>query len=164
MSTVTDRWFPFPRTVDERAARLVATGVVAGSLLAVLVWPWLAVALAVGFALRVAWGPRCSPLALVVTRVVLPRLSGPERPVPGPPKRFAQTIGLVTSTAAVVALVAGSPTAATVLLAVLVVAAGLEAAFGLCLGCVMFAGLMRAGVVPEAVCLECADLSRRAAA
>lgn len=164
MQTFTDRWFPFPRTVDERAARLVATGVVCGSLLAIFVWHWLAVALAVGFALRVAWGPRVSPLALVVTRVVVPRLSGPVRPVPGPPKRFAQTIGLVTSTAAVVALVAGSPAVAVLLLAVLVVAAGLEAGLGLCLGCVMFSGLMRIGVVPEAVCLECADLSRRVAA
>ena len=161
MSAPDRTWFPFPRTVDERAARLVATGVVCGSLLAIFVWHWFAVVLAVGFALRVGWGPRLSPLALLVTRVVVPRLSGPERPVPGPPKRFAQTIGLVTSSAAVVALLVGSPTVAVVLLAVLVVAAGLEAGFGLCLGCVMFAGLIRVGVVPEAVCLECADLSRR---
>ena len=163
MSTRTARWFPFPRTVDERAARLVASGVVGGALLAILAEPWIAVVLAVGFALRVAWGPRVSPLALLVTRVVVPRLPGPERPVPGPPKRFAQTIGLVVSTAAVGALVAGSPATAVVLLAVLVTAAGLEAAFGLCLGCVMFSGLMRAGIVPETICLECADLSRRAA-
>lgn len=164
MSARTERWFPFPRTVDERAARLVATGVVVGAVLGMVVWPGIAALLAVGFALRVAWGPRVSPLALLVTRVVVPRLPGPARPVPGPPKRFAQTIGLVVSTGAVVGLVAGSTTVATALLAVLVVAAGLEAAFGLCLGCVMFAGLMRAGIVPEAVCLECADLSRRAAA
>lgn len=164
MSARTERWFPFPRTVDERAARLVATGVVVGAVLGMVVWPGIAALVAVGFAFRVAWGPRVSPLALLVTRVVVPRLPGPARPVPGPPKRFAQTIGLVVSTGAVVGLVAGSTTVATALLAVLVVAAGLEAAFGLCLGCVMFAGLMRAGIVPEAVCLECADLSRRAAA
>ena len=164
MDTVVHRRFPFPRTVDERAARLVATGVVCGALFAIFVWPWFAAVLAVGFALRVGWGPRLSPLALVVTRVVVPRLSGPERPVPGPPKRFAQTIGLVVSTAAVVALVAGSGTVATVLLAVLVVASGLEAGLGLCLGCVMFSGLIRLGVVPEAVCVECADISRRLAA
>jgi len=164
MSTVASRWFPFPRTVDERAARLVATGVVCGALFAIFVWPWFAVVLAVGFALRVAWGPRLSPLALLVTRVVVPRLAGPERPVPGPPKRFAQTIGLVTSTATVVALIAGSTTVATVLLAVLVVAAGLEAGLGLCLGCLMFSGLIRLGVVPESVCVECADISRRVVA
>lgn len=161
MSSVVDRWFPFPSTVDERAARCVAAGVVVGALVAIFVWHWLAVVLAVGFALRVGWGPRFSPLALVVTRLVVPRLPGPERLVPGPPKRFAQTVGLVVSSGAVVALLAGSPTVAVALLALLLVAAGLESGLGLCLGCVMFAGLMRIGVVPEAVCLECADLSRR---
>ena len=40
-------------------------------------------------------------------------------------------------------------------------AAFLEAAFGLCLGCKAFALLMRLGVIPESVCLECSDLSLR---
>jgi hypothetical protein len=39
-------------------------------------------------------------------------------------------------------------------------AAFLEAAFGLCLGCRIFAVLMRIGLIPERVCLECADLGR----
>ena len=43
----------------------------------------------------------------------------------------------------------------------LVVAATLEAALGLCIGCKVFAGLMRAGIVPETVCVECADISAR---
>jgi hypothetical protein len=51
-----------------------------------------------------------------------------------------------------------------VLLAMLLVAAFLESAFALCLGCRLFALGMRAGLVPERVCLECADLSRRSAA
>jgi hypothetical protein len=42
-----------------------------------------------------------------------------------------------------------------------VVAAALEAALGLCIGCRIFAGLMRAGIVPETVCVECADIGRR---
>jgi hypothetical protein len=36
----------------------------------------------------------------------------------------------------------------------------LEAAFGICLGCRVFAALMRTGLIPESVCLECADLRR----
>ena len=40
-------------------------------------------------------------------------------------------------------------------------AAFLEAAFGLCLGCTAFGILMKVGVVPESVCLECSDLSLR---
>ena len=47
---------------------------------------------------------------------------------------------------------------------VLVVAATLEAAFSFCLGCMVFSWLMRAGMIPQAVCLECGDLSRRLAA
>ena len=49
------------------------------------------------------------------------------------------------------------------LLAALVVAAALESVAGLCLGCKAFTLLMRAGIVPESVCVECADLSRRMA-
>jgi hypothetical protein len=44
----------------------------------------------------------------------------------------------------------------------LVVAASLEAFAGYCLGCKAFALLMRAGVIPESACVECADVSRRA--
>ena len=41
----------------------------------------------------------------------------------------------------------------------IVLAAALESVFALCLGCKAFALLMRAGVIPESVCAECADLS-----
>jgi hypothetical protein len=50
--------------------------------------------------------------------------------------------------------------ASRALIALILVAASLEAFAGFCLGCVMFARLMRAGVIPEAVCEACADLSR----
>ena len=43
----------------------------------------------------------------------------------------------------------------------LVAAAGLEAGLGICLGCRIFAGLMRAGLVPATVCQECADIWSR---
>ncbi len=45
--------------------------------------------------------------------------------------------------------------------ALLGIAAFLEAAFGLCLGCKVFGLLMRLGVVPDEVCAECNDLSLR---
>ncbi|MEA2145006.1 MAG: hypothetical protein QOG59_593, partial [Solirubrobacteraceae bacterium] len=93
--------------------------------------------------------------------LIAPRL-GARRPVPGAPKRFAQAVGTVFSSAALVlALLAGAHTAASLLLVLLAIAAGLESLGGLCLGCMMFAWLMRAGVVPESVCLECADISAR---
>ena len=93
--------------------------------------------------------------------VVAPRL-GERRPVPGPPKRFAQAIGAAVTTAALVlALPVGLHTAAAVVLALMIPAAGLESIFGYCVGCRIFGLLMTAGVIPEATCAECADIGLR---
>jgi hypothetical protein len=76
--------------------------------------------------------------------------------VPGPPKRFAQGMGAAFSvTAAVLGVGLGLDTAAYALLGLLVVAATLESVFAFCIGCKLFALLMRAGVIPEAVCERC---------
>jgi hypothetical protein len=156
-SKLTCAMFSFPRVVDERAARLVATGVVLlGSAAVLTTSPIVVALLAAGFLLRVGWGPRFSPLALLVTRVIVPRLDGAPRPVPGPPKRFAQGIGATFTVGALVLIVAGAKTAAFALVGLLLVAAGLEAFAGFCLGCWLFARLMRLGVIPEAVCERCA--------
>jgi hypothetical protein len=48
-----------------------------------------------------------------------------------------------------------------VLIAGLTVAASLEAFVGLCLGCVMFARLMKWGLIPTTVCEACNDISKR---
>jgi Domain of unknown function (DUF4395) len=154
----------FPNPVNEKAARVVAGGVLLlGIATLASGWTWLLAVLAVGFWLRVAAGPRFSPLGQLATKAIAPRL-GPPKLVPGPPKRFAQTIGAVlTTTGAVLALGFGLDGAATVLTALLVVAAGLESLLGVCVGCLLFGALMRAGVVPETVCAECADLSLRRA-
>jgi len=158
--------FRFPHPVNEVSARLVAGAVVAMSIVAIAAdQPWLLAVIAYGFVARVLTGPTLSPLGQLVTRVVTPRLGLAPRPVPGPPKRFAQAIGAVFSvTASVLALGFGLRGAAYILMALLVVAAGLESFAGLCLGCRMFALLMRAGVIPERVCAECADLWSRQAA
>jgi hypothetical protein len=124
-------------------------------------WLWLFGLLAVDFTMRVAYGPR-SPLAQVALRVLRPRVPAAERPVPGPPKRFAATLGAVMSVLVVVfAYVTGWTTAAWVVVAAMVFFPFLEAAFGLCVGCQVFALLMRAGAIPQAVCEDCADITRR---
>ena len=152
----------FPNPVNEVAARTVATGVVVMALgVAVAGWGWLLVPLTYGFWARVLTGPTLSPLGQFATRVVAPRLREHERLVPGPPKRFAQAIGVAFSTTASVLWLLGTTGAARVVVAALAGAAFLEAAFGLCLGCRAFALLMRAGLVPEQVCEDCADISRR---
>ena len=155
--------FEFPNPVNEVSARLVAAGTaLLGLACLVLGQPWIAALLAVEFALRVAFGPRVDPLARLVTRVIVPRLGWPERPTAGPPKRFAQAIGAVVTVTASLLFLAGWSTAGYALIAMLVVFATLESTLGLCVGCKVFAGLMRVGVIPEAVCEECADLSLRA--
>jgi hypothetical protein len=155
------RLFSFPNPVNEVSARLVAGGVVLLSLATILfAQPWLTAVIAYGFLARVLSGPTLSPLGQLVTRVITPRLRVAARPVPGPPKRFAQAIGLVFSvSAAVLALGFGLTSAAYAVLGLLIVAATLESVFGLCLGCKAFAVLMRAGVIPEEVCERCNNLA-----
>lgn len=153
--------FSFPNPVNDKAARVVA-GVVLATVLATLFTStyWLLIPLAYGFWARVLTGPTLSPLGWVAQNVVAPRL-GAKRPVPGPPKRFAQAMGAVMSTAALVLAYAVSHTAADVVLIAFIPAAGLESIFGYCLGCKLFGLLIRAGLVPETVCAECADISPR---
>lgn len=157
--------FDFPKQVNETSARLVAGGVVAqGALFLVVQQWWVLAPLAYGFLARVLSGPRFSPLGQVVTRLVTPRLPGNHRIVPGPPKRFAQGVGLAFSTGALIAWAIGAHTVSFGLIAVLVVCAGLEAFVGFCLGCWMFNKLMRWGLIPEDACVECNDISARLAA
>jgi hypothetical protein len=154
--------FTFPNPVNEKAARVVAGGVVVLAVAAIATgWRPLLIVLAIGFALRVLSGPRFSPLGLLATKVVAPRLGEPKL-VPGPPKRFAQAIGLTFSLAAVLLAYAfDATTAAWIVTGLLAVAAFLESVFALCLGCHAFSLLMRAGVVPESVCEECANIWAR---
>jgi uncharacterized protein DUF4395 len=152
----------FPRTVNEKAARVVAGCVAIVALVALLASAqWLLVPLALGFWARVLTGPRFSPFALLATRVIAPRL-GPPKEVAGAPKRFAQGMGAAITTLGSLAWLVGLGTVADVLLAMLVAAATLESVFAYCLGCQIFGLLMRAGVVPEDVCAECADIWARA--
>ena len=152
--------FSFPDPVNEVSARLVAGAVVLMAVATIAFdQPWLIVLLAYGFLARVLTGPTLSPLGQLVTRVVTPRLGLEARPVPGPPKRFAQGIGAAFSvTAAVLALGFGLRGAAYVALGMLAVAATLESVFGYCLGCKAFAVLMRIGVVSEDVCERCNNI------
>ncbi|MFZ9954331.1 MAG: DUF4395 domain-containing protein [Ilumatobacteraceae bacterium] len=154
--------FPFPHPVNETSARLVAAGVVVmGTAYAVTGAAWLLVPLVYGFLARVSTGPAFSPLALLATKVLTPRIKTDHRMVAGPPKRFAQFVGLVfTSTAAVLWLL-DFGVASRVVAAALVAAAVLESVFAICLGCIMFSWMMRLGVIPQRVCEECNNLQLR---
>lgn len=150
----------YPVVVNEKVARTVAAVVSASCAMVLLTgWYWLLVPIAYGFVARVLAGPRLDPLAALAQQFGR-RYLGRPRPVPGPPKRFAQGIGaVVTVGAALAALVFGLIGLANALLGMMVLFAGLEASVGFCVGCRIFALLMRIGVVPQEVCEACNDIS-----
>jgi hypothetical protein len=150
--------FSFPNPVNETSARLVA-GVVAVLAVVTVAFQqgWLIPVLAYGFVARALTGPTLSPLGLLATRVVTPRLPLRHRHSPGPAKRFAQTIGAVfTVTATLLWFAAGLHTAALALVGAIAFFATLESALGLCVGCRVFYLGMRLGLVPPSVCEDCA--------
>jgi hypothetical protein len=151
-----------PDPVNEKAARVVAGVVLVLAIVALATGAyWLLAVMAYGFVARVLTGPTLSPLGRLATSVVAPRLGAPKY-VPGPPKRFAQAIGAVLTTAgAVLALAFGQDGVADGLLAVMVIAAGLESIFAFCLGCRVFGLLIRLGLIPSQVCVRCADIWAR---
>ena len=73
--------------------------------------------------------------------------------MPGPPKRFAQLIGLTVTGGALAGWAAGAPLVTYVLLSVLLVAATLEAGFAICLGCIAYSAIWG--------CAGCDDISDR---
>lgn len=155
--------FRFPDPVNETSARLVAAGVVAQAVVFLFVREaWVLVPLTYGFLARVVTGPTLSPLGQFVTRVLTPGVESVlrrrdagfrSRQVPGPPKRFAQAIGLGFTAGAAVAWLLGAPAVAVALIAMLAAAATLEAVFALCLGCIAYSAIWG--------CADCDDISDR---
>lgn len=155
--------FRFPDPVNETSARLVAAGVVVQAVLFLVVQEgWILVPLTYGFLARVATGPTLSPLGQFVTRIATPGVESAlrrrdadfrSRRVPGPPKRFAQALGLGFSAGAAVAWLLGAPAVAVVSISMLAVAATLESVFAVCLGCIAHSALWG--------CADCDDISDR---
>jgi Domain of unknown function (DUF4395) len=154
--------FSFPNPVNDAAARTVALGVVAMTVTALATgWAWLLIPLTYGFLARVAAGPTLSPLGQFAVRVAAPRLTRWTKFVPGPPKRFAQAMGVAFSLSATIVWLSVGWTDARWILVPLLIAASLEGFVGFCIGCTVFGWLMRAGVIPASVCEECANLGAR---
>ena len=128
--------------IDPRGPRFAAgitTVVLAITLLTGSGW-LLAVQVAV-FAIGAVWGVSASPYGWVFRRLVRPRLGPPgELEDPRPP-RFAQTVGLVVTGAGLA--LAWVPWAVEVAAGLALIAAFLNAFFGLCLGCELYLLLRR---------------------
>jgi hypothetical protein len=97
-----------------------------------------------------AWSlisPRTQPWSALYRAVVQPRLAPPTELEDPRPPRFAQGVGLVVVTAGLVLHLFGVPWALVIAGAAAFIAAFLNAAFGLCLGCQLYLLLARAGIV-----------------
>jgi Domain of unknown function (DUF4395) len=103
---------------------------------------WLAAVQAIVF-LAGALSARHAPYGVVFRTLVAPRL-GPVREVePAEPVRFAQAVVFVFASLAAVGFFAGSPVLGLTATALALIAAFLNAAFGLCLGCEAYLLLRR---------------------
>lgn len=151
--------FSFPNPVNEYASRIVASYVVLVCIVFLITQNhWILILLAYGFLARVLTGPTLSPIGLFATKTA-PKLWGVKE-VAGPPKRFAQLIGALFSVSALLLYWPfGYHSLALIVISALACAAGLEASVSFCLGCKLFNLLMKIGLIPQKVCLECSNIS-----
>jgi len=137
---------PEPAVIDPRGPRFTA-GITAVLLLVVAIlgfggadlaaWLLLA-ALAALFAWGAFAGVRRHPFGLLFKRFVRPRLAPPDELEDPRPPTFAQLVGLIITGAGLVLGLAGVAVAVPVAAALALVAAFLNAVFGLCLGCELY--------------------------
>ena len=90
------------------------------------------------FAVGAAWGVAASPYGLLYRRLVRPRLSAPTELEDPRLPRFAQAVGLLVTGVGLAVALAGLSWAVEVSAGLALVAAFLNAAFGLCLGCELY--------------------------
>jgi hypothetical protein len=101
-------------------------------------------------ALLFLWGvlsPRTQPWSVLFRTLVRPRLAPPAELEDPRPPRFAQGVGLFVVTVGLILHLVGVPWALPIATAMAFVAAFLNAAFGLCLGCQLYLLLQRAGII-----------------
>jgi hypothetical protein len=129
--------------LDPRGQRFAAalTSVV---LVVVLVtgWGWLAAAQALVFAVTAA-DPRRGPYPLLYRALVLPRIGPPAEREPAAPVRFAQAVGFAFLAMAAAGYLSGATPVSVTFAALGLLAAFLNAAFGLCVGCEVYLALRR---------------------
>ena len=139
-----------PDTVDVRGPRFAAwvtTAVLVLTLVVSATSPLAAAAVlgvqAAIFSIGAIGGPRRHPYGQVFARVVAPRLGPVEEREPVAPLKFAQLVGLVFAVVGVAAFAAGAFLVGVVATAAALVAAFLNAAFGICLGCQLYPPVAR---------------------
>ena len=101
------------------------------------------------FAVGAIFGNSKHPFGLIFKKFVRPRLGAPkELEDPRPPK-FAQLIGFIVAATGLVLGVLNVPYGVAGAAAAAFVAAFLNAAFAFCLGCQIYVGLQRVGLIKK---------------
>lgn len=134
-----------PQQVDVRGPRFAAwvTTVVLIATLAVSAFSSVAAAVILGlqaavFAIGAIGGPRRHPYGRLFARLVAPRLGPVRDREPVAPLKFAQLIGFVFAVVATLGFATGVAGVGLAATALALVAAFLNAAFGICLGCQLY--------------------------
>jgi hypothetical protein len=131
--------------VDVRGPRFAAW-VTTGVLLSVLVISAFSAsaatvilaAQAAVFAIGAVGGPRRHPYGRIFATAVSPRLGPATEREPVPPLKFAQLVGLLFAVVGVAGFALGAPLVGVTATAFALAAAFLNAAFGICLGCMLY--------------------------
>ena len=142
--------------VDVRGPRFTAwvtTAVVIATLVVSAFSP-IAAAVILGlqtvvFAIGAASGPRKHPYGRLFAKFVAPRLGPVTDKEPVPPLKFAQLVGFFFAAGGTIGFATGLTTLGLVLTAFALVAAFLNAAFGICLGCQLYPLVARQRRVPS---------------
>lgn len=93
---------------------------------------------AVVFAIGAAGGPRRHPYGRLFATFVAPRLGPVTEREPVPPLKFAQLVGFLFAVVGTVGFATGLTTLGLIAGAFALIAAFLNAAFGICLGCQLY--------------------------
>jgi hypothetical protein len=104
---------------------------------------WLLAAQLVVFALGALAGLRYQPYGLLYRYLIRPRLGPPAHTEAEAPPRFAQGMGMVFAAAGVLCYALGATAGGIVFTAFALVAAFLNAAFDICLGCQVYLFIQR---------------------
>ena len=104
---------------------------------------------AVIFAIGAVGGPRRHPYGRVFATVVAPRLGPVTEREPVAPLKFAQLVGLIFTVVGATAFAAGAFLVGVIATAFALVAAFLNAAFGICLGCQLYPLVARMRPTPS---------------
>jgi Ca2+/Na+ antiporter len=136
--------------VDVRGPRFAAwvtTAVLVVTLIVSAISPLAAAIIqglqAVVFAIGALAGPRRHPYGRLFATLVAPRLGPVKEREPVPPLKFAQLVGLIFAIVGTVGFAVGAPLVGVIATAFALVAAFLNAAFGICLGCQLYPLVVR---------------------